>query len=178
MRDFSGHDWDKMRDQCRLCGMTGAIALDYKASDIGMSCADYKEEQEADDANDPKDAYPCFCGRASCEAELKKRASAKDPHQYTPDCELCRRDFPKGEGWMPGYDVLHVSPIEKLGCDCNMGIHCANPCHCGWSDATGEESAFKPQILTVFNPEDPNRFAAAFLMMPPLADIYDVSEMD
>ncbi len=80
MRDVLGHDWDKMMDQCRLCGMTEAIALDYKASDIGMSCADYKEEQEADDANDPKDAYPCFCGRESCTEELKQRASAKEPH--------------------------------------------------------------------------------------------------
>ncbi len=36
------------------------------------------------------------------------------PHQYTPDCELCRRDFPNGKGWMVGHEVLHVSPAGPI----------------------------------------------------------------
>lgn len=32
------------------------------------------------------------------------------------------------------------SPYAELSvnvCDCRKGLHCSNPCHCGWSDATG-----------------------------------------
>ncbi len=24
--------------------------------------------------------------------------------------------------------------LSDRGCDCDIGIHCANPCHCGWSE--------------------------------------------